>query len=68
MAFNPNGRVPILVLGDGRVLAELNAILFYLADGTRFLSTDSFAPATVLQWVCFEQYSHELGTRSHSKY
>ncbi len=59
LAKNPNHRVPTLELGDGRVLAESNAILFYLAEGTPWLPTDAFDRAQVLQWMFFEQYSHE---------
>jgi glutathione S-transferase len=59
LAINPNGRVPVLELADGRRLAESDAILFYLAEGTRFLPDDRFARAQVLQWMFFEQYSHE---------
>ena len=56
---NPNGRIPLLELDDGRLLAEFNAILHYLAEGSAFLPTDRFAHAQVLQWMFFEQYSHE---------
>ncbi|MEW6272616.1 MAG: glutathione S-transferase family protein [Thermodesulfobacteriota bacterium] len=56
---NPNGRIPLLELDDGRLLAESNAILFYLAEGTAYLPTERFARAQVLQWLFFEQYSHE---------
>jgi glutathione S-transferase len=56
---NPALRVPSLVLDDGRTLAESNAILWYLADGTEYLPEDRFARAKVLQWLFFEQYSHE---------
>ena len=59
LAKNPNGRIPALELEDGTVLWESNAILFYLADGTRFLPTDRLQRAQVLQWMFFEQYSHE---------
>lgn len=59
LALNPNGRIPLLELEDGRHLAESNAIQFYLAEGTDFLPADSFERAQVLQWMCFEQYSHE---------
>ena len=59
LAVNPNGRIPVLELDDGRRLAESDAILFYLAEGTRFLPPDRFARAEVLQWMFFEQYSHE---------
>ena len=59
LAINPNGRIPALQLEDGRCLAESNAILFYLAEGTDFLPSDKFERAEVLQWMFFEQYSHE---------
>lgn len=56
---NPNGRIPALELDDGTVLAESNAILCYLADGTPFWPPDRLLKAQVLQWLFFEQYSHE---------
>jgi len=56
---NLNGRVPVLELEDGRFLAESNAILIYLAEGTAFLPAERFERALVLQWLFFEQYSHE---------
>lgn len=56
---NPNGKIPILELDDGTVLAESNAILNYLANGTSFLPSDNYLRALVLQWQFFEQYSHE---------
>ena len=56
---NPNGRVPVLELDDGRLLPESNAALFYLAEGTPFLPDGRFDRARVLQWMFFEQYSHE---------
>jgi len=59
LAKNPNGRVPTLELEDGRLLAESGAILWYLADGSAFLPTEAFQRAQVLQWMFFEQYSHE---------
>ena len=59
MKRNPNGEVPVLELTDGRLLAESNAILLYLADGTPFLLSDPFDRARVLQWLFFEQSSHE---------
>ncbi len=59
LARNPNGRVPTLELDDGRFLAESDAILFYLAEGTPFLPEDRLARAEALQWMFFEQYSHE---------
>jgi glutathione S-transferase len=59
LARNPNGKIPLLELADGRRLAESDAILFYLAEGTSYLPTDRFERAQVLQWMFFEQYSHE---------
>ena len=59
LAKNPNGRIPLLELADGRVLAESNAIQFYLAEGTPYLPDDAYERAQVLQWMFFEQYSHE---------
>ncbi len=58
-ALNPGLRVPTLVLDDGRPLAESNAITWYFADGTEYLPADSYERAQVLQWLFFEQYSHE---------
>jgi glutathione S-transferase len=57
--LNPALRVPTLVLDDGRSLAESGAILFHFAEGTDYLPTDAFLRAQVLQWMFFEQYSHE---------
>lgn len=51
---NANGRVPVLELDDGTFLSESNAILFYLADGTRFFPEDRFEKAQVLRWMFFE--------------
>jgi glutathione S-transferase len=59
LALNPNGRVPLLVLPDERPLAESNAMLLYLAEGTRFLPADRYERALVNQWLFFEQYDHE---------
>ena len=59
LALNPNGRIPLLVLEDGTCLAESNAILCYLAEGSRFLPAGRLDRALTLQWLFFEQYSHE---------
>jgi glutathione S-transferase len=56
---NPSLRVPVLELDDGRVLAESNAIISFLADGTSYLPDDRFRRAQVLQWMFFEQYDIE---------
>jgi glutathione S-transferase len=58
-ALNPALRVPTLVLDDGRPLAESNAILWYFGDGTPHVPEDPYERAQVLQWLFFEQYSHE---------
>ena len=57
--LNPALRVPTLVLDDGRPLAESNAILWFFGDGTRYVPEDAYERAQVLQWMFFEQYSHE---------
>jgi glutathione S-transferase len=57
--LNPARRVPTLVLDDGRPLAESDAIIFYLAEGTPYLPEDRYERAQVLQWLFFEQYQHE---------
>jgi glutathione S-transferase len=57
--LNPALRVPTLILDDGRPLAESNAILFQFAQGTPYLPDDWYETAQVLQWLFFEQYSHE---------
>ena len=59
LAKNPNGRVPTLELDDGRFLPESNAIIWYLAEGSTLIPADRFARAQMLQWMFFEQYSHE---------
>jgi glutathione S-transferase len=59
LRLNPNGRIPVLEFEDGRALAESDAILVYLAEGTPYLPQDRFERALVLQWMFFEQYSHE---------
>ena len=59
LAINPNGKIPTLVFEDSRVLSESNAILFHFAEGTDYLPSESFKRAQVLQWLFWEQYSHE---------
>ncbi|MEP9360091.1 glutathione S-transferase family protein [Sphingomonas sp. KR3-1] len=67
LKMSPSGKVPILVLEDGRALAESNAILAYLADGTHYLPTDAFDRAKVHQWMSFEQEQVEsvIGSLRH---
>ncbi len=57
--IDPNGRIPVLETDDGEFLAESDAILFYLAEGTPFLPDGRLESALVLRWMFFEQYSHE---------
>ncbi|MET3923984.1 glutathione S-transferase family protein [Devosia sp. 2618] len=59
LKLNPAGQMPVIVLDDGRTLAQSNAILRYLAQGTRFLPTDAYEAAKVDEWLFWEQYSHE---------
>lgn len=59
LAKNLNGKIPVLELENGRCLAESNAILWFLAEGTPFLPKDRYEQALTLQWLFFEQYSHE---------
>jgi glutathione S-transferase len=59
LARNPNGQVPTLQLEDGGFLPESGAILCYLAEGSPLLPAQRLARARVLQWMFFEQYSHE---------
>ncbi|MBI2993036.1 MAG: glutathione S-transferase family protein [Gammaproteobacteria bacterium] len=59
LAINANGRVPVLQIEHGRYLPESNAILCYLADGTEFWPAERREKAETLQWMFFEQYSHE---------
>jgi glutathione S-transferase len=59
LAINPIGKIPTVVLDDRTVLAESNAILWYFAEGTPFAPPDRLGRARALQWMFFEQYSHE---------
>lgn len=59
LARNPNGRIPMLELDDGSFLAESNAITWYVAEGSPLVPDDRLLRAQVLQWMFFEQYSHE---------
>ena len=59
LALNPAGQVPVVALPDGRRLAQSNAIILYLAEGSDLIPTDRFDRAQMLQWMFWEQYSHE---------
>jgi len=67
LALNPTGKVPVWQLDDGRALAESNAILAFLADGTAYLPSEPFARAKVHQWLSFEQENVEsvIGSLRH---
>ncbi len=56
--INPNGRIPVLQIGE-RLLPESNAACFYLAEGTRLVPEDRFERADMLRWMSWEQYNHE---------
>jgi len=58
-AVNPAGQIPLLELSDGRRIAESNAIIYFLAEGTPYWPKNAFDQAKCLQWMFFEQYKHE---------
>jgi len=59
LAINPAAKVPTVVLDDGRPLAESNAIILHLAEGSALIPADPYARAKMLEWMFWEQYSHE---------
>jgi glutathione S-transferase len=59
LAMNPAGQVPLVQLEDGRLIAQSNAILLYLARGSRLIPDDAYDQAKMLEWLFWEQYSHE---------
>jgi glutathione S-transferase len=59
LAINPAAQVPCLLLSDGRMLAQSNAIIMHLAEGSRLIPTDAYDRAKMLEWMFWEQYSHE---------
>ena len=59
LALNPAGQVPTVVLSDGRPLAQSNAIIFHLAEGSDLIPSSAFDRAKMLEWMFWEQYSHE---------
>lgn len=71
LALNPAGQVPLIVLDDGRPLAQSNAIILHLAEGSALIPTDGYDRARMLEWMFWEQYSHEpyvAVARFHMKY
>jgi len=59
LAQSPAGQVPVVVLDDGRALAQSNAILLYFADGTDLIPVDAYDRARMFEWLFWEQYSNE---------
>lgn len=59
LTMNPAGQIPVVVFDDGRTLAESNAIISYLAEGSSLLPDDAWERAKVSEWLFWEQYSHE---------
>jgi glutathione S-transferase len=59
LAMNPAGQVPAVILDDGRPLAQSNAIIFHLAEGSDLIPADPYARGRMLEWMFWEQYSHE---------
>jgi glutathione S-transferase len=59
LAMNPAGQVPTVVLGDGRPLAQSNAIIAHLAEGSPLIPADAYERAKMWEWLFWEQYSHE---------
>ena len=59
LSLNPNGQIPVCVTDDTAILTQSNAILFYLAEGSRYWPDGRLAQTRVLEWQFFEQYSHE---------
>jgi glutathione S-transferase len=59
LALNPAGQVPVAVLADGRTLAQSNAIMLHLAEGSRLIPSGAYDRAKMFEWLFWEQYSHE---------
>jgi glutathione S-transferase len=59
LAMNPAGQVPAVILDDGRPLAQSNAIILHLAEGSSLVPKDAYERARMLEWMFWEQYSHE---------
>ncbi len=59
LALNPSGQVPVLILADGRMLSQSNAMMLHLAEGGDLIPADSYQRAKMFEWLFWEQYSHE---------
>ena len=59
LAINPAGQVPVVVLNDGRLLSQSNAIMLHLAEGSPLIPSDAYDRARMFEWMFWEQYSHE---------
>jgi glutathione S-transferase len=70
LALNPAGQVPLIVLDDGRTLAQSNAMLLFFGEGTDLMPRDSYERAKMYEWLFWEQYSHEpqIAVRIASKH
>ncbi len=70
LALNPAGQVPVVALADGRTLAQSNAIMLHLAEGSALIPSDAFDRAKMHEWLFWEQYSHEpaIAVRIARKY
>jgi glutathione S-transferase len=71
LAMNPAGQVPVVILDDGRPLAQSNAIILHFAEGSNLIPADAYDRAKMLEWMFWEQYSHEpyvAVARFHVKY
>jgi glutathione S-transferase len=70
LTINPSGQVPAIVLADGRLLSQSNAIILYLAEGSTLIPADAYDRALMFQWLFWEQYNHEptIATRRFHKF
>jgi glutathione S-transferase len=59
LGINPAGQVPVVILADGRALAQSNAIILHMAEGSDLIPTDAYDRARMFEWLFWEQYSHE---------
>jgi glutathione S-transferase len=59
LSMNPAGQVPMVILEDGRVLSQSNAIMLHLAEGSVLIPVDAYDRAKMFEWLFWEQYSHE---------